>query len=80
MEVKLITLFCILMTVLVVGARPSEDVRKQCVFKPKHGRCVPIVVRKEKSPYLGQMIKSCSETRVICLGEICDCISKRIHT
>ncbi|KAK3598438.1 hypothetical protein CHS0354_014061 [Potamilus streckersoni] len=56
MEVKLITLFCILMIVFVVGGRPSDDMRKQCIFLPKHRRCVPIVVRKEKSPYLGTCV------------------------
>ncbi|KAL3864808.1 hypothetical protein ACJMK2_006461, partial [Sinanodonta woodiana] len=79
MEVKQMTVFSILMIVLVVGARSSEDMIKQCVFIPIVGRCVPHSVPKQNRPFWDRMIRRCSDRELVCVHGICDCHG-RIHT
>ncbi|KAL3864821.1 hypothetical protein ACJMK2_006474 [Sinanodonta woodiana] len=73
MEVKRMTMFCILMIVLVVGARPNADLRKQCIALPIRKLCVS----KQKNPNLDQ-IKHCALHEVLCEQDGCHCVMKRI--
>ncbi|KAL3864617.1 hypothetical protein ACJMK2_006475, partial [Sinanodonta woodiana] len=60
MEVKQMTMFCILMIVLVVGARPSGEVVKECVARRRH--CRPHEGLMPYSPEWYEKVKLCSST------------------